>query len=180
VALASLDGMRERTVTINGLSKTYSVTGWRVGWAIAAPDLSGAVRKVHDFLTVGAAAPLQAAGAAALRLLPAYYQKLAAGYCEKRDFALGFLERAGLRCFRPAGAYYIMTDISNLPFADDLECARFLVEKAGVAVVPGSSFYNNPADGARQVRFAFCKKPETLEEAAARLTRLPGLLEAAR
>jgi aspartate/methionine/tyrosine aminotransferase len=180
VALASLDGMRERTVTINGLSKTYSVTGWRVGWAIAAPDLSGAIRKVHDFLTVGAAAPLQAAGAAAVRMLPAYYAKLAAGYRERRDFALGFLERAGFRCFRPAGAYYIMTDISSFPFADDLECSRFLVEKVGVAGVPGSSFYNNPADGARQVRFAFCKKPETLEAAAGRLARLPELLAALR
>jgi len=176
VALASLEGMRERTVTINGLSKTYSVTGWRVGWAIAAPDLSGAIRKVHDFLTVGAAAPLQAAGAAALRMLPAYYEKLASNYREKRDFAIGVLEKAGFRCFKPAGAYYVMTDTSNFPFADDIECARFLVEKVGVAVVPGSSFYNNPADGARQVRFAFCKKRETLEAAAARLERLPGML----
>ncbi|HKO05582.1 MAG TPA: aminotransferase class I/II-fold pyridoxal phosphate-dependent enzyme [Candidatus Acidoferrales bacterium] len=178
VALASLDGMRERTITINGLSKTYSVTGWRVGWAIAAPDLSGAIRKVHDFLTVGAAAPLQAAGALALRLLPAYYERLAAAYRERRDFALEFLERAGFRCFCPAGAYYIMTDISNFKFADDLECARFLVEKAGVAVVPGSSFYQNPADGARQVRFAFCKQRETLDAAAVRLARLPGLVAA--
>jgi len=178
VALASLDGMRDRTITINGLSKTYSVTGWRVGWAIAAPDLSGAIRKVHDFLTVGAAAPLQAAGAVALRLLPAYYERLAAAYRERRDFTLEFLERAGFRCFRPAGAYYIMTDISNFKFADDLECARFLVEKAGVAVVPGSSFYQNPADGARQVRFAFCKRRETLDAAADRLARLSELLSA--
>jgi aspartate/methionine/tyrosine aminotransferase len=178
VALAALDGMRERTITINGLSKTYSVTGWRVGWAIAPPDLSGAIRKVHDFLTVGAAAPLQAAGAVALRLLPAYYERLAAAYRERRDFALEFLNRAGFRCFRPAGAYYIMTDISNFKFADDLECARFLVEKAGVAVVPGSSFYQNPTDGARQVRFAFCKRRETLEAAAERLARLPELLAA--
>jgi aminotransferase len=178
LALAALEGMRERTITINGLSKTYSVTGWRVGWAIAPPDIAGAVRKVHDFLTVGAAAPLQAAGAAALRLLETYYQRLAGGYRERRDFALEFLERAGFRCFRPAGAYYIMTDISNFRFADDLECARFLVEKAGVAVVPGSSFYQDPADpdGRRQVRFAFCKTRETLEAAATRLARLPQLL----
>ncbi|HKM91812.1 MAG TPA: aminotransferase class I/II-fold pyridoxal phosphate-dependent enzyme [Candidatus Acidoferrales bacterium] len=178
VALASLDGMRDRTITINGLSKTYSVTGWRVGWAIAAPDLSGAIRKVHDFLTVGAAAPLQAAGALALRLLPAYYERLAAAYRERCEFALEFLKRSGFRCYRPAGAYYIMTDISNFKFADDLECARFLVEKAGVAVVPGSSFYRNPADGARQVRFAFCKRRETLEAAAERLARLPSLAAA--
>ena len=170
VALASLDGMRDRTITISGLSKTYSVTGWRVGWAIAPPDLAGAIRKVHDFLTVGAAAPLQAAGAMALRLLPAYYERLAAGYRERRDFALEFLEHAGFRCHRPAGAYYIMTEISSFPFGDDLECSRFLVEKVGVAVVPGSSFYQNPADGARQVRFAFCKTRETLEAAAAKLS----------
>jgi len=173
VALASLEGMRERTITINGLSKTYSVTGWRVGWAIAPADLAGAIRKVHDFLTVGAAAPLQAAGAMALRLLPAYYERLAAGYRERRDFALEFLERAGFRCFRPAGAYYIMTDISGFSFADDLECSRFLVEKIGVAVVPGSSFYQNPAGGAQQVRFAFCKTRQTLEAAAARLACMP-------
>ncbi len=170
VALASLEGMRDRTITINGLSKTYSVTGWRVGWAVAPADLAGAIRKVHDFLTVGAAAPLQAAGAMALRLLPAYYERLAAGYRERRDFAMEFLERAGFRCYRPAGAYYIMTDISDFPFADDLECSRFLVERVGVAVVPGSSFYQNPADGGRQVRFAFCKRRETLEAAAARLS----------
>ncbi|HUJ41345.1 MAG TPA: aminotransferase class I/II-fold pyridoxal phosphate-dependent enzyme [Candidatus Acidoferrales bacterium] len=180
VALASLQGMRDRTITINGLSKTYSVTGWRVGWAIAPPDLAGAIRKVHDFLTVGAAAPLQSAGALALRLLPAYYDRLAAGYRERRDFALAFLERAGFRCFRPAGAYYIMTDISGFPFADDLECSRFLVEQAGVAVVPGSSFYRNPADGARQVRFAFCKTRETLDAAALRLAALPEKLAARR
>jgi len=178
VALASLDGMRERTITINGLSKTYSVTGWRVGWAIGPADLAGAIRKVHDFLTVGAAAPLQAAGAMALRMLPAYYERLAAGYRERRDFALEFLERAGFRCFRPAGAYYVMTDISNFPFSDDLECSRFLVEKVGVAVVPGSSFYQNAADGARQVRFAFCKTRETLEAAAARLAAMPEKLAA--
>jgi aminotransferase len=149
-----------------------------VGWAIAPADLAGAIRKVHDFLTVGAAAPLQAAGAMALRLLPAYYERLAAGYRERRDFALEFLERAGFQCFRPAGAYYIMTDISSFPFADDLECSRFLVEKVGVAVVPGSSFYQNPAEGARQVRFAFCKTRETLESAASRLARLPEKLSA--
>jgi len=133
---------------------------------------------VHDFLTVGAAAPLQAAGAQALRLLPAYYERLAAAYRERCDFALEFLERSGFRCYRPAGAYYIMTEISNFKFVDDLECARFLVEKAGVAVVPGSSFYQNPADGARQVRFAFCKRRETLEAAAERLARLPELAAA--
>jgi len=177
VALASLEGMRERTITINGLSKTYSVTGWRVGWAVAPPDIAGAIRKVHDFLTVGAAAPLQAAGATALRVLEAYYQRLAGNYRERRDFAVEFLERAGFRCFRPAGAYYIMTDISNFKFADDLECARFLVKKVGVAVVPGSSFYQDPADpdGRRQVRFAFCKTRTTLEGAASRLARLPEL-----
>jgi aminotransferase len=178
VALASLDGMRDRTITINGLSKTYSVTGWRVGWAIASPDLAGAIRKVHDFLTVGAAAPLQAAGAAALRFPQSYYHRLAAAYGERRDFAIQFLERAGFRCFRPAGAYYVMTDISGFHFSDDVAFSQFLVKEVGLAVVPGSSFYDNPAEGARQVRFAFCKKPETLEAAATRLARLPQLLAA--
>jgi aminotransferase len=180
IALASLEGMRDRTITINGLSKTYSVTGWRVGWAIATPDLTAAIRKVHDFLTVGAAAPLQAAGAVALRFPANYYARLAAGYVERRDFALEFLERAGFRCHRPAGAYYIMTEIAGFGFPDDVSFARFLVEEAGVAVVPGSSFFGNAADGAGQVRFAFCKTRKTLEAAAERLSRLGEKLSAAK
>ncbi len=178
ISLASLEGMGERTITINGMSKTYSVTGWRVGWAIAAPQLTDAIRKVHDFLTVGAAAPLQAAGAVALRLPASYYEQLAAGYAKRREVALGFLEAAGFRCFRPAGAYYIMTDISGFGFSDDLSFARFLVEDVGLAVVPGSSFYQDAGSGAQQVRFTFCKTPQTLAAAAERLSRLPAKLAA--
>jgi aspartate/methionine/tyrosine aminotransferase len=172
ISMASLDGMRDRTVTISGMSKTYSVTGWRVGWAIAPPEASVSIRKVHDFLTVGAPAPLQQAGAQALELPPSYYQKLAENYQTKRDRMLGILTEAGFKCFKPQGAYYIMTDISRFGFADDVSFARFLVEKAGIAVVPGSSFYDDPASGARQVRFTFCKKESTLAAAAEKLSKL--------
>jgi aspartate/methionine/tyrosine aminotransferase len=147
ISLVTLEGMRERTITINALSKTYSVTGWRVGWAIAPEEVTSSIRKVHDFLTVGAAAPLQEAGAAALGMPESYYQKLASEYCVRRDRMLGILTEAGFRCFKPHGAYYIMTDISGFGFPDDLAFARHLVEKIGVAGVPGSSFYDNPADG---------------------------------
>jgi aminotransferase len=175
ISMATLDEMRERTITINGMSKTYSVTGWRVGWCIAPPDVTNAIRKVHDFLTVGAAAPLQQAGAVALRMSDEYYMNLAARYMKLRDTTLSFLETAGFRCFRPRGAYYIMTDISAfLPRcgADDLEFSRYLVEKIGVAAVPGSSFYSNPRDGAQQIRFCFCKTEATLSAAAERLAKL--------
>jgi len=172
ISIARLEGMRERTITINGMSKTYAVTGWRVGWAIAAPEVSGAIRKVHDFLTVGAAAPLQEAGAVALALPESYYAELAAGYRARRERLLPALEAAGFRCFPPQGAYYVMTDISAFGFADDVAFSKYLVEKIGVAVVPGSSFYHNPADGSQQVRFAFCKKLETLDAAAERLAKL--------
>ncbi|HEX6738967.1 MAG TPA: aminotransferase class I/II-fold pyridoxal phosphate-dependent enzyme [Vicinamibacteria bacterium] len=172
VPMATLPGMAERTITINGLSKTYSVTGWRVGWAIAPPSLTGAVRKVHDFLTVGAAAPLQEAGALALDLPPAYYDELAAGYARRRARLLGILEGAGFRVHRPRGAYYVMTEIDGLGWDDDVAFARHLVEEIGVAVVPGSSFYEDPRQGRRQVRFAFCKKDETLDEAERRLAKL--------
>jgi aminotransferase len=172
VPLATLPGMAERTITINGLSKTYSVTGWRVGWAVAPPVLTGAIRKVHDFLTVGAAAPLQEAGALALSLPDAYYRELAAAYDRRRQKMLAILEAAGFRAHRPRGAYYVMTEIDGLGWDDDVAFARHLVEEVGVAVVPGSSFYSDPADGRRQVRFAFCKKDETLAEAERRLTRL--------
>ena len=174
VSMASLDGMRDRTVTINGMSKTYSVTGWRVGWAVAAEKITSAIRKVHDFLTVGAPAPLQEAGAVALSLPAEYYARLAEGYRVRRDHLIPALAAAGFTCFRPRGAYYVMTDISAFGFSDDVAFARHLVEKIGVACVPGSSFYRNPRDGARQVRFAFCKKPATLDEAGARLAKLAG------
>lgn len=172
ISMVTLDGMRDRTITINGMSKTYSVTGWRVGWAIAPPAASVSIRKVHDFLTVGAAAPLQQAGAIALELPDSYYQKLAEMYRVKRDRMLGILTEAGFTCFKPAGAYYIMTDISRFGYPDDLSFARYLVEKIGIAVVPGSSFYNDPASGARQVRFTFCKKESTLAAAAEKLSKL--------
>jgi aspartate/methionine/tyrosine aminotransferase len=172
VPMASLPGMAERTVTINGMSKTYSVTGWRVGWTIAPPLLTAAIRKVHDFLTVGAAAPLQEAGALALELPASYYASLADGYARRRDRLLPILERAGFRVYRPSGAYYVMTEIDGLGWDDDVAFARHLVEKVGVAVVPGSSFYNDPRDGRGQVRFAFCKKDATLDEAERRLAGL--------
>jgi aspartate/methionine/tyrosine aminotransferase len=172
IAMATLDGMRDRTVTINGLSKTYSVTGWRVGYAIASPEITDAVRKVHDFLTVGAAAPLQEAGVTALNFPPQYYEKLASDYRRRRDFLLGALEETGFRCFRPYGAYYIMTDISDLGFDDDMKFGEYLVREIGVAVVPGSSFYRHPELGRRQVRFTYCKRDETLSAAAERLRKL--------
>ena len=172
ISMASLEGMRDRTITINGMSKTYAVTGWRVGWAIAAPEVTSAIRKVHDFLTVGAAAPLQEAGALALQLPQSYYEKLAETYRVKRDFIVELLTKAGFRCFVPRGAYYVMTDISAFGHADDVEFARYLVEKIGVAVVPGSSFFNDPADGKSIVRFTFCKTEQTLRAAAERLSKL--------
>ncbi|HKC84773.1 MAG TPA: aminotransferase class I/II-fold pyridoxal phosphate-dependent enzyme [Blastocatellia bacterium] len=172
VSIATLDGMRDRTVTINSLSKTYSVTGWRVGYAIAAPDLIDGIRQVHDFLTVGAAAPLQEAGVYALSLPLGYYEKLQSEYQKRRDYLLGVLEEAGFKCFKPDGAYYIMTDISDFGFEDDLKFTRHLVQDIGVAVVPGSSFYRRPELGAQQVRFCYCKRDETLEAAAQRLQKL--------
>jgi aspartate/methionine/tyrosine aminotransferase len=172
ISMASLEGMRDRTITINGMSKTYSVTGWRVGWVIAPPDASTPIRKVHDFMTVGAAAPLQQAGVMALELPLSYYQKLAEGYQTKRDRMLGILAVAGFRCFKPAGAYYIMTDISGFDFPDDVSFAKNLVEKIGVAAVPGSSFYDEPKMGARQIRFTFCKKESTLAACGEKLSKL--------
>ena len=172
ISMASLPGMEERTITINGMSKTYSVTGWRVGWAIAPPRIADAIRKVHDFLTVGAPAPLQEAGASALSLPESYYATLAEGYRKRRDRLVPALEQAGFRCFLPRGAYYVMTDISAFGFADDQAFTKYLVSEIGVAAVPGSSFYRDPRDGAQQVRFAFCKRDETLDEAGIRLRKL--------
>ena len=169
IPIAQLPGMRDRSVIVNSMSKTYSVTGWRVGWVLAAPDLAESIRKVHDFLTVGAAAPLQQAGVLALNQPDTYYQKLARDYSSRRDTLLGLLGRAGFRCYRPSGAYYIMADVHELGFADDVAVVQHMIEHAGVAAVPGSSFFADPHDGSQIIRFCFCKKYETLEEAGNRL-----------
>lgn len=174
VPIMTLPGMRDRTVLISSLSKTYTVTGWRVGWVLASPDLSDSIRKIHDFLTVGAAAPLQAAGVTALSMPPDFYASLARDYQARRDMMLGALTEAGFRCHRPRGAYYIMTDISGFGFADDMTFMAHMAERAGVVAVPGSCFFGDPAAGAQNVRFCFCKKYETLEAARDRLKKLAG------
>jgi len=171
VALASLPGMAERTVTINSLSKTFSVTGWRVGWAVSPPSLTGAIRKVHDFLTVGAPAPLQQAGVVALGLPDSYYTDLAASYARRRDTMVDVLERHGFRTYRPSGAYYVMTDVSAFGAPDDVAFARELVTRAGVAAVPGSSFYRDAGAGRTKLRFCFSKRDETMAEADRRLAQ---------
>ncbi len=172
VCMANIEGMRERTVVVNSLSKTYSVTGWRVGYCIAPPDITSAIRKVHDFLTVGAANPLQHAGAYALSLPQSYYDELQREYQKKRDFIVPVLQNAGFKCDTPEGAYYVMCDISEFGFTDDIEFTKHLIREIGVAVVPGSSFYHDSRLGSQMVRFCFCKKDETLEAAAERLTKL--------
>src|SRR5579871_3249452 len=172
VPMISLPGMRDRSILVNSMSKTYSVTGWRVGWVLAAPDLTDSIRKVHDFLTVGAAAPLQQAGVLAMNLPQAYYDKLAKEYQGRRDLLLNRLEQAGFRCFRPDGAYYIMTDISEFGFPDDHAFVRHMIQEAGVAAVPGSSFFYDSDHGSSLIRFCFCKKYETLEEAGRRLQKI--------
>lgn len=172
VPMAAIDGMADLTVTINSLSKTYCVTGWRVGWVIAPEWLTAGIRKVHDFLTVGAAAPLQAAGVAALSLPASYYRQLRQEYERRRDLLLEILDRHRFVCSRPMGAYYVMTDIRHFGLGDDVTFARRLVEDVGVAVVPGSSFYHDPELGRTKVRFCFCKRDETLHEADRRLARL--------
>lgn len=154
---------------INGLSKTYSVTGWRVGYAVAPAALTANIRKVHDFLTVGAPAPLQAAGAAAVRLPDSYYFGLRAAYQERRDFLVGALGDAGFEPFKPAGAYYAMADISPLGWRNDLDFSRYMVDRLGIAVVPGSSFYRPSGSPCRYVRFAFPKRMETLQRVVPRL-----------
>ena len=172
LSIASLEGMAERTVTISGLSKTWSATGWRIGWCIAPPALSKAIRKVHDFLTVGAAAPLQEAAADALAFGDDYFEGLTRDYHARRDLLLPVLEETGFTVFRPQGAYYVMTAVDGLqtPGEDDVAFARRLVQAGGVATVPGSSFYANPDDGRSLVRFCFAKRAETLE-AAGRVLR---------
>ena len=178
LSIASLPGMRERTVTISALSKTYSVTGWRVGWAVSSPPLIAAIRKVHDFLTVAAPAPLQEAGVVALGLTDGYYRELSEAYAKRRDVFLGGLEGTALRATRPQGAYYTMVDVGELRERlgenDDVALCRDLVVQAGVAAVPGSSFFADPAAGRNLIRLAFPKKLETLRVAAERLAAFAG------
>ena len=175
IPLATLPGMADRTVSINSMSKTYSVTGWRIGWVVAPADLSVGVRKIHDFLTVGAAAPLQEAAVVALHFPDAYYERLAADYRARRDAILPALRAAGFGVFEPDGAYYVMTDIAALTTDDDDTFARHLIADPGIAGVPGSSFYSRPELGRTKLRFAFPKRLETLAAAAERLARLAPL-----
>ena len=163
VSIATLPGMAERTITISGASKTYSVTGWRIGWLIAPPALTAGIRKVHDFLTVGAAHPLQIAIAQALELPPSFYVELLGDYQERRDAIVTGLQECGFDAAMPDGAYYVMAGISSFGAADDVAFARRLITDAAVATVPASSFYHDPALGRGHVRFSFPKKLETIE-----------------
>ena len=172
VSMASLPGMAERTVTTNGLSKTYSVTGWRIGWAISPPALTGGIRKVHDYLTVAAPAPFHDAGVCALSLPDSFYAQLAADYQGKRELMLDILQRHGFVTYPPSGAYYVMTDVSQFGFSSDSEFAQYLVREVGVATVPGSSFYIDPASAPQTLRFCFSKRDDTLHEAGKRLARM--------
>ena len=172
VSLATLPGMAERTITISGASKTYSVTGWRIGWLVAPPTLTAGIRKVHDFLTVGAAHPLQVAIAAALDLPPSFYAELVGDYRERRDLMVdGLLER-GFDVSAPDGAYYVMAGIRRFGIEDDVAFARRLIEKAAVATVPGSSFFHDPRLGRGHLRFSFPKKLETIERGLAAMSAL--------
>jgi aminotransferase len=172
VPMASIDGMADRTITIGGLSKTYSVTGWRIGWAISPAALTGGIRKLHDFLTVAAPTPFHDAGVAALSMADSFYADLANDYEAKRDLMLDILDRHGLVAYKPGGAYYVMADVSRFGFSTDSEFAQYLVKEIGVATVPGSSFYIDPAAAPQTVRFCFSKRDETLHEADRRLARL--------
>jgi aspartate/methionine/tyrosine aminotransferase len=172
IPMISLPGMRSRSVLVNSMSKTFSVTGWRVGWVLSSPELTDSIRKVHDFVTVAAASPLQQACAMAMGMDDSYFEGLSHEYAERKVMLIGLLERAGFRCFDPGGAYYVMTDISAFGFPEDFAFAHHLLKEIGVAGVPGSSFYANPQNGAQQMRFCFCKKLETLQAAGERLARL--------
>ena len=173
VPLATLPGMRDRTITISAASKTFAITGWRIGTIVAHPELSDAIRKIHDFLTVGAPAPLQEGVAAGLEMLPpSYYEGLSGFYGAKRDLFFPALLEAGFRCSKPEGAYYVLADFSALSDLPDEAFAVWLTREIGVAPVPGSSFFHNPEDGRRLVRFAFCKTEALLEQAAERLVRV--------
>ena len=172
VPLAVLPGMAERTVTISSLGKTFSVTGWKVGWAIASPELTAAVFRGHQFIVFAGVAPMQEAAATALFSSDEYYRELAAMYQSKRDFLLAALRAAGLQPIIPRGTYFMMVDISDLDFSDDVAFCRYLTTQIGVAAIPPSAFYHDPADGSKLARFAFCKSQSTLEAAAERLQKL--------
>jgi aspartate/methionine/tyrosine aminotransferase len=179
IGIATLPGMRDRTVTINGLSKTYSVTGWRVGYILANPELTGAIRKVHDFLTVGAPAPLQRAGVAAMNLPTSYYNELAKLYLQKRNTILEILDKVGIPYFVPKGAYYVFADISRFGYESDVEFTKYLIKEIGVAVVPGSSFFSKKSADRKFIRFCFSKKAETLATAGNHLLNLQSVLKPA-
>ena len=172
VSIATLPGMAERTITISGASKTYSVTGWRVGWLIAPRVLTSGIRKVHDFLTVGAAHPLQVAVARALEFPPSFYMELVGDYLERRDAIVAGLEECGFEASNPDGAYYVMADIKSFGTDDDVAFARRLIEEVAVSTVPASSFYHDPALGRGYIRFSFTKKLETIERGLAALGSL--------
>lgn len=177
ICIATLPGMKERTITISSLSKTFSITGWRIGYAIANEEMSGAIRKVHDFLTVGAPAPLMEAAAIGYSFPDSYYEKLSADYLARRDFIAGPLRDAGFKFALPDGAYYIFADITDLTTDDDVTFAKWLAKEGGIATVPGSSFYHPGApEGRRYTRFAFCKTQATLEAAAEKLSQLKAKL----
>jgi len=179
ISIASIDGMKERTITINSISKTYSVTGWRVGWAIANEKITKRIRKVHDFLTVGAPTPLQVAAAFALRMPKTYYKGLAQKYESSRNFLFSLLKETGFNPVLPKGAYYIISETSQLmkllKVKDDFSLAKKLIEFTGVASVPGSSFYSIKEKGINQLRFCFCKKQETLDKVKKGLLKLKKL-----
>lgn len=172
VSLATLPGMRDRTITISGASKTYSVTGWRIGWLVAPPALTAGIRKVHDFLTVGAAHPLQVAIATALELPSSFYSELLADYVERRDALVTGLRECGFEADAPDGAYYVMAGFQSFGYGDDVEFARLLIDRAAVATVPGSSFYHDPSTGRGQLRFSFPKRIATIERGLAALRRI--------
>jgi aspartate/methionine/tyrosine aminotransferase len=174
--MATLPGMRERTITISSLSKTWSATGWRIGWIIAPPAQTSPIRKVHDFLTVGAPAPLQTAAAVGFAFGPEYYNRFTADYKARRTFMSDVLHENGFKFSMPEGAYYIFADFSELSDLDDVTFAKWMTQEIGVATVPGSSFYSRKEDGRNFVRFAFCKKQETLDNAAERLSRIRALV----